>query len=193
EVDLTENGLVSDDAVRRACDRARKEAPANHSGQREDEIADVLDGQVGEPAQEDREEQGSDQRLHDRPADPDGSLLVLDLEVARREREEDLAVAPELREAGQRRPPAPRVDDRYGRLLAQGRKAQHGAQKKRVPAEAARADRGVTSAEGRARAGPRTIGHPPSGEHLVAVTAPKSRPQGGRHTGSRDRPRRSRG
>ena len=66
-------------------------------------------------AEEEREDEGEDQRLQDRPADPEEALLVADLELALGEEIDQLAVRPEL--AQPEPAPAPRRRDDELRVI----------------------------------------------------------------------------
>ena len=65
-------------------------------GKREEQIRHPVARQPGHPAEDEGENARGHERLQEHPNDPEGRLLVTQLQIARRQREEEIAKAPDL-------------------------------------------------------------------------------------------------
>jgi hypothetical protein len=123
---LREEVGVAYQARRATADRRRDVRPRTEADEGECEVGGSRRVELRQPVEQQRERQGPDQRLDDRPRSAEERLLVPDLDIAQCEEGDQLAVGQELPDA-QRRPPADgrSVDEpvviRARRFLGSGR------------------------------------------------------------------------
>ncbi len=96
EVDLRHEPAIGHDARAGEPHRAREVRPRQERRVREDRIRHAVRREVGEPAEDEREDDHREEGLEDRPGHPDGRLLVAHRDVAPDERSQQLAVVPQL-------------------------------------------------------------------------------------------------
>ncbi|MPM37998.1 hypothetical protein SDC9_84621 [bioreactor metagenome] len=113
EEDLRHQRLIADHRARRPADDAAEEGPGEHADEAEQEVRHAVAGELGDVAEDDREDAGRRQRLQQHPGDPDGRLAVAQHDIALTEPVGDLAGLPQLARVGEVEP-ARRGDDRTG-------------------------------------------------------------------------------
>jgi hypothetical protein len=133
KIDLGDQVLVVNEAVPGCGERRGEELPGHECAVGRDCVGDPLRrGHVPGPQQEpeqQREDHHRHQRLNHRPRDPEQRLLVADLEIAKGEEADQLAVAPELGQVDRDPAPTGADHDRAARtpLCGQGQRVRRDA------------------------------------------------------------------
>ena len=96
EVDLPDQPLVVDHAVPRLAEDGGEELPRQQRGEHGDRIGEVTGRRAPHQVEEGLEDDDRGGRLQHHPGGAEHGLLVADLEIAQRQRPEQLAIAPQL-------------------------------------------------------------------------------------------------
>ena len=112
EVDLGDELLTRDDAVRRLGEPIGEERPGYQGGEAEERVGDAVGRHTGEATEEQAEHDHAHERLDDGPEEPEHGLLVPNSHVPPGEEVQQLAEGPELSEP-ERAPACRRLDHRH--------------------------------------------------------------------------------
>src|SRR2546422_6853277 len=112
EINFGDEALIVNDDVGGHLEGGGEVGPGDEGGEIENGIREAVGGELGEAAEEEREDERSEDGLENDPEDADGGLFVADLDVAPNEKVEEFAVGPDFAEA--------KLEEATGRLDSNG-------------------------------------------------------------------------
>ena len=98
KIDLPEQGGISDERLRRGLQRTREVGPGDVTDHVEQERRCAVGRQAGDPAKNDRKNDGGEKRTDDMPRRPQDRLLVYGDEIAPHKQADEISISPQLSE-----------------------------------------------------------------------------------------------